>query len=338
MMNNGLTVAVLGATGAVGRQMMEVLEERAFPVARLLPLASRGGRTVPFRGAELPVLPAEEQDFAGVDLVLGAVSAGLARRYAPRIRAGGALFVDNSSAFRLDPDVPLVVPELNGGDAGRHRGVIANPNCSTIIALTARGGLARRTPLRSIRACTYQAVSGAGERGLEELRRELSGGAAGDVFPCPIAGNVIPHIGAETPDGSTDEERKLRDEGRKILHLPALRVDCTCVRVPVLRCHSIALSVGTEAALSIEEAAQLISAAPGCRLAAFGGRDYPTPLDVQGQDLVYVGRLRRDETQEHGLSLWCCGDQLRKGAATNAVQIAELAFGVAGETAYGKRA
>ena len=328
-MSRGCTVAVLGATGAVGRQMLRVLEERWFPVGRLLPLAGRAdGRTVAFRGEALPVLPAEEADFSGVDLVLGAVSAALARRYAPRIRAAGALFVDNSSAFRLDPDVPLAVPEVNGGDVRAHRGVVANPNCSTIIALTAISALARLSPVLSLRACTYQAVSGAGERGLLALERELRGQAPDGVFPCPIAGNVIPHIGGDGPDGMTDEEHKLRDEGRKILHRPALEADCTCVRVPVARCHSIALSVRTEGDISPERAAAAIGEAAGCRLARFGGRDYPTPLDVAGQDLVYVGRLRRDPTQEHALSLFCCGDQLRKGAATNAVQLAALALGV----------
>ena len=322
-----LTVAVLGATGAVGRQMLAVLEERGFPLGRLLPLAGRAdGRAVSFRGAALPVLAAEEQDFAGVDLVLGAVSAALARHYAPRIRAAGALFVDNSSAFRLDPDVPLAVPEINGADVRRHHGLIASPNCSTIIALTAVSALARLSPLVSLRACTYQAVSGAGERGLRALAGELRGEAPDGVFPCPIAKNVIPHIGGDGPDGVTDEERKLRDEGRRILHRPGLAVDCTCVRVPVERCHSIALSVRTEDDIPPAQAAAAIGSAPGCRLAAFAGRDYPTPLDVACQDLVYVGRLRRDPTQTHALSLWCCGDQLRKGAATNAVQLAELAL------------
>lgn len=324
---NGLNVAVLGATGAVGREMIKVLDERAFPVRRLLPLASRAdGRVVRFRGEDFPVQAAEEASFAGIDLVLGAVSASLARRYVSAIRAGGALFVDNSSAFRLDPAVPLVVPELNPEDVGLHKGLISNPNCSTIIALTAIGALARLSPIVSLSACTYQAVSGAGERGLQELEREMRGEEAGDVFPCAIVGNVIPHIGTMQENGYTNEEMKFQNEGRKILHLPALRAGCTCVRVPVVRCHSIAVTIRTSDPVSPAEASAAIAAAPGCLLASFGSRDYPTPLDAQGKDAVYVGRIRRDLIFEDSLSLWCCGDQLRKGAALNAVQIAELAF------------
>lgn len=322
----GLNVAVLGATGAVGREMLKILEEREFPVSRLLLLAGSGGRTVCFHGKDIPVICAEDCSFEGMDLVLGAVNATLARRYAPAIRAAGALFIDNSSAFRLDPLVPLVVPEINAEDVFRQNGIIANPNCSTIITLTAVSALARLSPFLSLTACTYQAVSGAGAKGLLELERELRGEDMAGVFPCAIAGNVIPHIGSMQSNGYTDEELKLRNEGRKILHMPDLAVSCTCVRVPVQRCHSISVSVRTQDNIAPEKAAAAIASAPGCRLAAFGDRDYPTPLDVQGRDLVYVGRLRRDLSCENGLSLWCCGDQLRKGAALNAVQLAELAF------------
>jgi len=328
-----VNVAILGATGAVGRQMLQVLEERDFPVEVLRPLASSrsAGSTVPFRGQDVTVELACDEAFSGMDIVLGAVENEQAKAFAPAIRAAGAVFVDNSSAFRLDPAVPLVVPELNAEDAKNHQGIIANPNCSTIIAMVAVGGIARLSPIEAMVAATYQAVSGAGHRGVTELDSQLRAYAEGkeaasEVFPCQIALNVIPMIGSEKEAGYTSEEMKMQNEGRKILHLPQLKVNCTCVRVPVMRSHSIAITLRTKDPVSVEAARAAIAKAPGCRLVdEIEGRSYPTPLDTSGQDLVYVGRVRPDLIcPERGLTLWCCGDQVRKGAATNAVQIAEL--------------
>lgn len=320
MMKSTYDVAVLGATGAVGREMVQVLEQRDFPVGRLRLLASprSAGQQIGFRGEQIPVEAAGPDSFRGCDFVLGAADSALARRFAPRIRESGAVFVDNSSAFRLDPAVPLVVPEVNGEAAKAHRGIIANPNCCTIIALTAIGGIHRLSPVRRVRACTYQAVSGAGAGGLRELERQLAGDRTCRVFPAPILGNLIPRIGEEDQTGESAEERKLRLEGRRILSVPDLAVDCTCVRVPVARCHAIALTVETEAPVTPEAARAAIGAAPGCVLA-----DLPMPLDASGRDEVLVGRIRA-AGDGAGISLFCCGDQLRKGAATNAIQILEL--------------
>ena len=327
-----LRVGILGATGAVGKEMRGILEEYGLPVSELRLLASRrsAGVTLPFRGEEVRVRETDEESFAGLDYVLGAVESEQSRRWSAAIRNSGAVYIDNSSAFRLDPAVPLVVPEINGEDAFRNRGIIANPNCSTVISLMAAAPIHRLSPIESMTACTYQAVSGAGQAGLAELEEQMRAAAAGEelrhsVFPTQIALNVIPHIGEETSNGYTDEEMKLQNEGRRILHSPELRVGCTCVRVPVLRSHSIALTVRTREAVDPEEARKAIRAFPGCRLAEdLEGRDYPTPLDSSGGDTVWVGRLRRDLCSERGLSLWCCGDQLRKGAAANAVQILRL--------------
>lgn len=326
-----LRIAILGATGAVGREMMKLLEEYGLPVSELRLLCSErsAGKTLPFRGEEITLRAADENSFEGLDFVLGAVESDMSRRFAPAIVKSGAVYIDNSSAFRLEEGVPLVVPEINGADAFTHRGIIANPNCSSIITLLAVAALARLSPIRSMVACTYQAVSGAGAAGLQELEQQLADRAAGrelqrSVFPAQIACNVIPFIGRELPNGYTDEEMKMQNEGRKILHLPELRVSCTCVRVPVLRSHSISVTVRTERKISPEEARAAIAAFPGCAVAEdLEGRDYPTPLDSSDQDAVWVGRIREDLTGD-GLNLWCCGDQLRKGAAANAVQILRL--------------
>ncbi len=322
------TVAILGASGAVGREMLCVLQERNFPVKALLPLGSRrsAGKTVAFCGEDIPIREAAPEVFSGVDLVLGAAENAVAKEFAPAILEAGAVFIDNSSAFRLDPQVPLVVPEVNAGDARAHQGLIANPNCSTIISLTAISGLLGLGKLQSIVASTYQAVSGAGAEGLTELENQLSGkGTAPRVFPYPIACNLIPQIGSHQKAGYTSEEMKLQNEGRKILHLPELKVSCTCVRVPVMRSHSISLRLLFDRPVSVEAAREAIAAAPGCKLADdLENQKYPMPLYTSGQDLVQVGRIRRDLTSENGLCLWCCADQLRKGAATNAVQIAQL--------------
>lgn len=322
-------VAILGATGAVGQEMLKVLEEYDIPVEKLLPLASAksAGGTVSFKGEDVKIEEAREDSFAGMDFVLGAVKNPMSRRFAPAIVKSGAVYIDNSSAFRMDPEVPLVVPEINGEDAFKNKGIIANPNCSSIITLMAVGGIARLSPIKSMVACTYQAVSGAGQAGLVELEAQMLALAEGKkpeakVFPTQIAMNVIPHIGDELENGYTDEEMKMQNEGRRILHLPELKVTCTCARVPVMRSHSISVTLRTARKVSVAEANEAIRAFPGCRLIEdYDGRNYPTPLDTSNQDLVWVGRVREDLTDENGLTLWCCGDQIRKGAAANAVQI-----------------
>lgn len=322
-------VAILGATGAVGQEMLKVLEEYDIPVERLLPLASAksAGGTVSFKGEDVKIEEAREDSFAGMDFVLGAVKNPMSRRFAPAIVKSGAVYIDNSSAFRMDPEVPLVVPEINGEDAFKNKGIIANPNCSSIITLMAVGGIAKLSPIKSMVACTYQAVSGAGQAGLVELEAQMLALAEGKkpeakVFPTQIAMNVIPHIGDELENGYTDEEMKMQNEGRRILHLPELKVTCICVRVPVMRSHSISVTLRTARKVSVAEANEAIRAFPGCRLIEdYDGRNYPTPLDTSNQDLVWVGRVREDLTDENGLTLWCCGDQIRKGAAANAVQI-----------------
>ena len=325
-------VTVLGATGAVGREMLKVLEERQFPVGELRCLASARsvGKKLPFAGREITVEEATDAAFAGADIVLGAAENEIARRFAPAIRAAGAVFIDNSSAFRMEDDVPLVVPEINPEDAMQHRGIIANPNCSTIITLVAVSALRRLSPILSMTAATYQAVSGAGAGGPLELEEEVEALYRGEpvqphVFPYQIAYNLIPRIGGVSTEGYTSEEMKLQNEGRKILHLPELRVTCTCVRVPVMRSHSIAVAARFAQPISVARAREAIAAAPGCRLVDdLSNELYPMPLDTSDQDLVFVGRIRPDLTDSNGLCLWCCGDQIRKGAATNAVQIAEL--------------
>lgn len=322
-------VAILGATGAVGQEMLKVLEEYDIPVEKLLPLASAksAGGTVSFKGEDVKIEEAREDSFAGMDFVLGAVKNPMSKRFAPAIVKSGAVYIDNSSAFRMDPEVPLVVPEINGEDAFKNKGIIANPNCSSIITLMAVGGIAKLSHIKSMVACTYQAVSGAGQAGLVELEAQMLALAEGKkpeakVFPTQIAMNVIPHIGDELENGYTDEEMKMQNEGRRILHLPELKVTCTCVRVPVMRSHSISVTLRTARKVSVAEANEAIRAFPGCRLIEdYDGRNYPTPLDTSNQDLVWVGRVREDLTDENGLTLWCCGDQIRKGAAANAVQI-----------------
>ncbi len=330
------TVAVLGATGAVGREMLRLLQQRNFPVGRMVPLCSgrSAGSTVSFAGEQIPVQEATKDAFAGVDLVLGAADNQAALEFAPHITQAGAIFVDNSSAFRQYPQVPLVVPEINPEDVKLHQGIIANPNCTTAISLTAIAPLQALSNIRSIIASTYQAVSGAGAAGFGELQQQIMALGRGEscesqVFPKQIAYNLIPRIGEEKELGYTSEEMKLQYEGRKILHLPELTVSCTCVRVPVMRSHSVSASICFESHVEVEKAREILSQAPGCRLLDdLEAEEYPTPLLASDQDLVLVGRLRPDLTDPNRLNLWCCGDQLRKGAATNAVQIAELALGV----------
>ena len=326
------TVAVLGATGAVGQEMIKILQERDFPVGKLLPLASArsAGKTLKFRGEDVTIVEARDEAFEGVDIVLGAAENDIAKRFAPAIVKAGAVFVDNSSAFRLDPNVPLIVPEINPGDVKDHHGIISNPNCSTIITVTAVNALNSIAPIRAMTASTYQAVSGAGAGGPIDLMNEVEALREGKpyepkVFSHQIAYNLIPQIGGEQFEGYTSEEMKMQNEGRKIMHLPELKVSCTCVRVPVVRSHSISVSLHFDRPVSVKEAREVIAKAPGCRLVDdLANKQYPMPLDTSDQDIVFVGRIRPDLTDDNGLCLWCCGDQVRKGAATNAIQIAEL--------------
>ena len=326
------TVAVLGATGAVGQEMIKVLQERNFPVGKLVPLASArsAGKTLKFRGEDVTIQEARDDAFEGVDIVLGAAENDIAKQFAPAIVKAGAVFVDNSSAFRLDPKVPLVVPEVNPEDVAWHSGVISNPNCSTIITVTAVNALNTIAPIRTMTASTYQAVSGAGAGGPIELMSEVQALGHGKavqpkVFPYQIAFNLIPQIGGEQFEGYTSEEMKMQNEGRKIMHLPQLKVSCTCVRVPVVRSHSISVSCHFDVPVTVEQAREVIAKAPGCKLVDdLKNKQYPMPLDTTDQDIVFVGRIRPDLTDDNGLCLWCCGDQVRKGAATNAIQIAEL--------------
>ena len=326
------TVAVLGATGAVGQEMMKILEERDFPVGKLIPLASArsAGKTLKFKGEDVTIQEACDTAFEGVDIVLGAAENDIAQKFAPAIVRAGAVFVDNSSAFRLDPNVPLIVPEINPEDVSWHKGIIANPNCSTIITVTAVNALNRLSPIKTMTASTYQAVSGAGAGGPIELMNEVEALREGKtyepkVFSHQIAYNLIPQIGGEQFEGYTSEEMKMQNEGRKIMHLPELKVSCTCVRVPVVRSHSISVSVHFDKPVTVEQAREVLKDAPGVKLVDdLANKQYPMPLDTSNQDIVFVGRIRPDLTDDNGLCLWCCGDQVRKGAATNAIQIAEL--------------
>ena len=326
------TVAVLGATGAVGQEMIKVLQERNFPVGKLVPLASArsAGKTVKFRGEDVTIQKAADTAFKGVDIVLGAAENDIAKKFAPAIVASGAVFVDNSSAFRLNPEVPLIVPEVNPEDVKNHKGIISNPNCSTIITVTAVNALNTIAPIRTMTASTYQAVSGAGAGGPIELMNEVEALREGKtyepkVFSHQIAFNLIPQIGGEQFEGYTSEEMKMQNEGRKIMHLPELKVSCTCVRVPVVRSHSISVSCHFDVPVTVEQAREVIAKAPGCKLVDdLKNKQYPMPLDTSDQDTVFVGRIREDLTCDNGLNIWCCGDQVRKGAATNAVQIAQL--------------
>ncbi|MBQ9536893.1 MAG: aspartate-semialdehyde dehydrogenase [Desulfovibrionaceae bacterium] len=327
-----VNVGILGATGAVGQEMLKILAERNFPVAelRLLASARSAGTVVPFKGQEIKIVEAKPEAFAGLNIVLGAAENNIAEQFAEAIVQAGATFVDNSSAFRLDPKVPLVVPEINPQDVQKHQGIISNPNCTTIVTTVAINVLAKESPIENMVVSSYQATSGAGAAGPKELMAEVAALERGEtyepkVFQYQIAYNVIPQIGGEQYMGYTSEEMKLQNEGRKILHLPDLTVSCTCVRVPVVRSHSVSVLLRTKEKITVERARELLKTAPGCKLVDdLKNRQYPMPLDTSDQDLIYVGRIREDLTCDRGLNLWCCGDQVRKGAATNAVQIAEL--------------
>jgi len=327
----GKRVAVAGATGAVGADILKCLEARDFPVDAIRLLASRRsvGRRLIFRGESVPVEELTERSFEGMDLALFSAGAERSRRFAPAAVRSGAVVVDNSSAFRMDPDVPLVVPEVNAHRIAEHRGIIANPNCSTIIAVVVLWPLHREARIRRIVAATYQAVSGTGKAAIEELERQsrdvLDGRpAAPEVYPHPIAFNLLPHIGDFLDNGYTTEEMKLLHETRKIMEDDTIRVTATTIRVPVFRAHSEAINIETERPLSPERARDILREAPGVEVVddPASGR-YPMPLEATGRDDVLVGRIRRDASIENGLDLWISGDQLLKGAALNAVQIAE---------------
>ena len=325
-------VGILGATGAVGREMLKILTERNFPISelRLYASARSAGKVIEWQGKPVRIQEPGDAAFEGMDIILGAAENDIARLYAPAIVRAGAVFVDNSSAYRMDPEVPLVIPEINPEDVKLHKGIISNPNCSTIITLVAVAALNQISPIQTMVASTYQAVSGAGAGGPIELAEEIEALRRGRsveprVFTHQIAYNLIPQLGGAQQQGYTSEEMKMQNEGRKILHLPELKVSCTCVRVPVVRSHSISATLHFERPVSVDEARQAISVARGCKLVDnLALHEYPMPLDTSDQDTVFVGRIRPDLTDEKGLCLWCCGDQVRKGAATNAVQIAEL--------------
>jgi aspartate-semialdehyde dehydrogenase len=325
-------VAILGATGAVGTELIQLLEERQFPVAELKLLASprSAGQVLSFKGEPLEVQPVDERAFEGVDLVLASAGGSISKAWAPQIVADGAVMIDNSSAFRMNPEVPLVVPEINPEAAAQHRGIIANPNCSTIVMAVAVYPLHRVQPVQRIVVATYQAASGAGARAMEEAQTQslavLQGQKAKpEIFPHQIAFNVFPHNSALNELGYCEEEMKMVHETRKIFAAPDLRITATCVRVPVLRAHSEAINLEFTQPFAVAQAREILSCAPGVKLVEDWQANYfPMPVEASGQDDVLVGRIRQDLSHPNGLELWLSGDQIRKGAALNAVQIAEL--------------
>jgi aspartate-semialdehyde dehydrogenase len=327
-----LRVAVLGATGAVGQELLALLEERRFPVAELIPLASprSAGQALAWRGSALTIQAVEASAFAGVDLVLASAGGSASKQWAPVAAAAGAVVIDNSSAFRMDPSVPLVVPEVNPEAAFSHQGIIANPNCTTILLTLALAPLQARRSIRRVVVSTYQSASGAGARAMEELRQlsrtVLDGGEpVSEVLPHSLAFNLFLHNSPLQANGYCEEELKMLNETRKIMGLPDLRLSATCVRVPVLRAHSEAVNIEFSEPFPVAEARELLQAAPGVELLEnFEANRFPMPTDVTGRDPVAVGRIRQDLSDPNALELWLCGDQIRKGAALNAVQIAEL--------------
>ncbi len=324
-------VAVAGATGAVGIEMLKVLEQRDFPATRVVALASSrsAGKRLPFAGGELVVEEMTPASFQGVDIALFSAGAGVSKQFRDAVTGAGCVMIDNSSAFRMDDDVPLVVPEVNPGDVALHSGVIANPNCSTIQMVVALKPLMDLAPIERVVVATYQAASGAGQAAMDELYAQSGQFLAGEEltveqFAHRIAFNCIPHIDVFLDDGSTKEEWKMVVETKKIMHAPDLQVAATCVRVPVLRCHSEAINVALASPVSLEEARDALAGAAGVTLMDDPGtKTYPMPALLEGSDDVFVGRLRLDPTVPNGLQLWCVADQLRKGAALNAIQIAE---------------
>jgi len=328
---SGYVVAIVGATGAVGTEMIEVLEERKFPVIRLVLLASArsAGGMVTFEGNEVPIEVLTKDSFAGVDIALFSAGADLSREFAPIAVKAGAVVIDNSAAWRMTPEVPLVVPEVNAHDIQRHKGIIANPNCSTIQMVVALKPLHDEARIKRIVVTTFQSVSGTGKDAMDELMAECQDllsfkSASPKVYPYQIAFNCLPQIDDFLPSGYTKEEMKMVHETRKIMGDQSIQVTATTVRVPVYVGHSEAVNIETERKLSANEARAILSAAPGVLLYDDPAHKiYPMPLEVAGKDEVYVGRIREDESIANGLNLWVVADNLRKGAALNAVQIAE---------------
>ena len=325
-----MKIGILGATGAVGRQMLDCLIEQEIPVDDLVLLASKksAGQIIRFKDKDYEVKEVNHDSFKGLDVVLGASSNEVAKQYKDDIVKAGAVFIDNSSAFRMDDDVPLIVPEINGSDVKKHKGVISNPNCSTIITLMAINAINKLSKVKVMIASTYQAVSGAGKGGIDELNNEINDiDYKPSVFPYTIAYNCIPCIGSLKDNLYTSEEMKMENEGKKILHNDDLRVTCTCVRVPVLRSHCISVSLKCERPLSVTEVREALSKEAGLILYDdVLDNKYPMPLVTSNQDKVYVGRIREDSVLEGGISLFCSGDQIRKGAASNAVQIIKCLY------------
>ena len=331
-MNRNPHVAVVGATGAVGIEMIKTLEKRNFPVGKLTLLASARsvGKTLQFRGESIAVQELTADAFKGIDIALFSAGGSISKEFAPLAARQNCVVVDNSSAFRMDDSVPLVVPEINAADAKLHKGIIANPNCTTAITLMALYPLHQAFGVTRIFASSYQAVSGTGAKAIEELERQVNEITAGkpvtkEVYPHQIAFNVLPHVDSFLSDGYTREEMKMQNEGRKIMHLPGFRASVTCVRVPVYRAHSVAVSAEFSRPITVEAARAVLAKAPGLDIIDDpANKRYPQPLDVAESDNCAVGRLRMDCAMDNGLCFWVCGDQLLKGAALNAVQIAEV--------------
>jgi aspartate-semialdehyde dehydrogenase len=331
-MSKNYHVAIVGATGAVGVEMIKTLEKRNFPVSKLTLLASARsvGKKMEYKGETLTVAELGEDSFKGVDVALFSAGGSISKKYAPFAVQSGAVVVDNSSAFRMDETVPLVVPEVNGDDVRKNRGIIANPNCTTAVTLMALYPLHREFGVKRIFASSYQAVSGTGAQAIEELRSQVDDIVKGSevkksVYPHQIAFNVLPHVDTFLDTGYTKEEMKMQNEGRRIMHHPTFRASVTCVRVPVYRAHSVAVSAEFEKPVSVEKARQVLSQAPGLKLVDDPANNlYPLPLNCAGEDDCQVGRIRLDCAFDNGLAFWVSGDQLLKGAALNAVQIAEL--------------
>ncbi len=334
MKKEGVSVAVAGATGAVGEAMIKILEERNFPVREIRYLASERseGKVLSFKGKEVKVERLTPNSFNGVELALFSAGATRSKEFAPAAVEAGAMVVDNSSAFRMEPDIPLVVPEVNPHDIAlyKNRGIIANPNCTTIVAIVPLKPLHDYARVKRMVASSYQAVSGAGAAAMRELEAQVKAYVRGEepkveAFPHQIAFNLIPHIDAFLDNGYTKEEQKLRDETRKMLHDDSIRITATTVRVPVFRAHSVSVNIETERKLTADKARKLLSQAPGVQVDDDPASNrYPMPIFVAGQDDCFVGRIREDDSVENGLNFWVVGDQLRKGAALNAVQIAEI--------------
>jgi aspartate-semialdehyde dehydrogenase len=331
-MKKNYHIAVVGATGAVGKELLQVLERRNFPVASLRAIGSSrsAGKLVRFRNEEIAVQELSEGSFDKIDIAFLSAGGEISRKFVPIARETGAVVIDNSSVFRMEADVPLVIPEINGEDVRKHRGLIANPNCTTAVALMAIYPLHRAFSVQRVFAASYQAVSGSGARAIRELKEQVEASTQGrqlmaQVFPHPIAFNVLPHVDVFLEGGYTKEEMKMQNEGRKIMHLPEFRASVTCVRVPVYRAHSVAVHAEFEKPVSVEQAREVLAKAPGLELVDEPQKNrYPMPLNVAGKDNCEVGRVRLDCALENGLAFWVSGDQLLKGAALNAVQIAEL--------------